>query len=191
MASDEVFLKLLWIAREKERLGRPNDEVLAAFDVSSKACPTRAEPLHGAARLCRNKSLNQRGYELAAKGLAVPYPHNAAAVEDWIYEYGLLDELAVNAYWTGRYAECADACNRLLSEGKLPTNMCDRVSKNKQFAIDKLKESIARTSSEGARSFAARSFDLFDTLVARRCVDPHEIFDRSRARVGPGRLRSR
>ena len=70
----------------------------------------------------------------------IPYPQNAPAVEDWIYEYGLLDELAVNAYWTGRHSECVEACDRLLSEGKLPTEKHERVQKNKQFAIDALAE---------------------------------------------------
>ena len=39
------------------------------------------------------------------RGLVIPYPHNAPAVEDWIYEYGLLDEFAINAYWTERYKD--------------------------------------------------------------------------------------
>jgi len=82
--------------------------------------------------------------------LAIPYPHSAPAVEDWIYEYGLLDELAVNAYWTGKYAECADACDRLLNEGKLPAEKRDRVLKNKQFAIDKLAEIRAPSSLESS-----------------------------------------
>ena len=70
--------------------------------------------------------------------MAIAYPTGAPFVEDWIYEYGLLDELAICAYWTGRYVECVDACDRLLSEGKLPTNMRDRILKNKQFATDKV-----------------------------------------------------
>ena len=137
------FLKLLRAAREKEKLGRPDDEVISAYVDATAACPTRAEALHGAARFCRNKGLHERGYEFAAQGLTIAYPSNAPAVEDWIYEYGLLDELAVNAYWTGKYAECTDACDRLLSEGKLPTEKRDRVLKNKQFAIDKLAEKNA------------------------------------------------
>ena len=72
------------------------------------------------------------------QGLAIAYPPDAPGVEDWVYQYGLLDELAINAYWTGRYKECADACDRLLSEGKLPAEKRDRVQKNKQFAIDNL-----------------------------------------------------
>jgi len=133
----------LRVAREKEKLGRPDDEVISAYVEATAACPTRAEALHGAARFCRNKGLHERGYEFATKGLAVAYPKGAPAVEDWIYQYGLLDELAVNAYWTARYPECVDVCNRLLSEGKLPADERDRVLKNKQFAIDKLAEKNA------------------------------------------------
>ncbi len=121
------FLKLLRAAREKEKLGRPDDEVISAYVDATAACPTRAEALHGAARFCRNKGLHERGYEFAAQGLTIAYPSNAPAVEDWIYEYGLLDELAVNAYWTGKYAECTDACDGLLSEVKLTTEKRDRV----------------------------------------------------------------
>jgi glycosyltransferase involved in cell wall biosynthesis/GT2 family glycosyltransferase len=139
----DAFLKLLGAAREKEKLGRPNEEVITTYVDATAACPTRAEALHGAARFCRNKGLHERGYEFAAQGLTIAYPNNAPAVEDWIYEYGLLDELAVNAYWTAKYAECTDACDRLLSEGKLPTEKRDRVLKNKQFAIDKLAEKNA------------------------------------------------
>ena len=135
-----AFMKLLRAARRKEELGRPDDEVISAYMEATAACPTRAEALHGAARFCRNKGLYEQGYEFAAQGLAIAYPKGAPAVEDWIYEYGLLDEFAINAYWTERYAECMDACDRLLSEGKLPADKRDRVQKNKQLAIDKLEE---------------------------------------------------
>ena len=50
-----------------------------------------------------NKKLHEHGYEFAARGVMIPYPHDAPAVEAWIYRFGLLDELAVNAYWTKRY----------------------------------------------------------------------------------------
>ena len=148
----EAFLNLLRAAREKEQLGRPNDEVIAAYMEATAACPTRAEALHGAARFCRNKGIYEQGYEFAAQGLAIAHPNNALGVEDWIYEYGLLDELAVNAYWTGKYAECVDACDRLLSEGKLPTEKRDRVLKNKNFAVSKQQE-IAASSSPEAGAF--------------------------------------
>ena len=137
-----AFMQLLRAARDKEQLAGPVDEVIAAYMEAAAACPTRAEALHGAARFCRNKAIYEQGYQFAAQGLAIAYPKDAM-VEDWIYEYGLLDELAVCAYWTGRYAECVEACDRLLSEGKLPAEKRDRVQNNKNFAVSKQQEIAA------------------------------------------------
>ena len=148
----EVFMSLLNVAKLKEELEYSNDEVIAAYMEANAACPARAEALHGAARFCRNRGIYEQGYDFAAQGLTISYPNDALFVEDWIYEYGLLDELAVNAYWTERYAECVAACDRLLSEGKLPTDQCDRVLKNKNFAVGKLGEAAAPSSLE-AESF--------------------------------------
>jgi len=144
----EVFMSLLNVARLKEGLGSPNEEVLTGYLEATAACPTRAEALHGAARFCRDKGIYEQGYEAAAKGLTIAYPDNGLFVQDWIYEYGLLDEFAINAYWTGRYTECVKACDRLLSEGKLPTDKHDRVLKNKEFALAKISEAAALSSSE-------------------------------------------
>ena len=141
---DGAFIKLVRAAREKEELARPDHEVLSAYVEATAACPTRAEALHGAARYCRKKCIYERGYEFAAQGLAIAHPNNAPGVEDWIYEYGLLDEFAVNAYWTGKYAECVDACDRLLNGGKLPANERERILKNKQSAIARLRDANSR-----------------------------------------------
>ena len=85
-------------------------------------------------------------------------------MEDWIYDYGLLDELAVCAYWTERYAECVAACDRLLSEGKLPADKRDRVRKNRDFAVSELQEIAASSAPEIAVSSALES-DAFMKLL--------------------------
>jgi hypothetical protein len=126
----EVFIGLLNTAKLKEELKYSNDEIIAAYMEATAACLTRAEALYSAARFCRIKGIYERGYQLAVQGLAIAHPRDGLAVEDWIYDYGLIDEFTVHAYWTARYAECVDACNRLLSEGKLPAGMRDRVLKN-------------------------------------------------------------
>jgi hypothetical protein len=134
----DAFAKLLRAARQKEELGRPNDEVISAYLEATAACPTRAEALHGAARFCRNKGLHERGYEFAAQGLAIAYPKDAPALEDWIYEYGLLDELAVNAYWSGHNRDCLDACLKILATGKFSGADMQRVVANARFASERL-----------------------------------------------------
>jgi hypothetical protein len=101
-AQPDAFVKLLQAARQKEELGGPSDEVIAAYMKAAAACPTRAEALHGAARFSRNKGIHEQGYQIAVKGLAIARPTHPLAIEDWIYDYGLLDELAVSACWIGR-----------------------------------------------------------------------------------------
>src|SRR5262249_19783858 len=127
------------------------DEVMATYLRAANAVPSRAEALYDAARLCREKGVYERGYGFATKGLAVAYPTDALFVHDWVYEYGLLDELAVCACRPERYAACVSACERLLNEGKLPADMRDRVLKNRNFAVGKQQESIAASSSESER----------------------------------------
>jgi hypothetical protein len=70
--------------------------------------------------------------------LAITPPRSGLFIEPWIYEYGLLDEFALNAYWVERYGDCLDACDRLLRYAKLPGDMRDRVEKNAAFARQKL-----------------------------------------------------
>ena len=149
----EVFVSLYNAASLKEALDYPADEVIAGYEAATDACPTRAEALHNAARFCRNKGNFERGYGLAKKGVGVAYPKDGLFVLDWIYDYGLLDEFAINAYWAGRYAECIAACDRLLTEAKLPISQRDRVEKNRDFAAGKQQEE-ARSSATEADAFA-------------------------------------
>jgi glycosyltransferase involved in cell wall biosynthesis len=135
---EEVFVSLYRAAQLKEQLGYPDDAVVDAYLRASNTLSTRAEALHAASRFCRNKDRFEQGYQTAKRGLAIHLPSNGLFVEPWIYEYGLLDELSIHSFWTGRYPESLEACRRLLSEGKMPDEMRDRVNKNAQFSIDKL-----------------------------------------------------
>ena len=133
---EEVFVSLYQAGLLSEHLEHDTADVIALYTRASEAVPTRAEALHGAARLCRNLARYEEGFQFAQKGVAIGLPADGLFVEPWIYEYGLLDELAVNAYGTARYATCAHVCEQLLREGKLPPEQQDRVRKNRQFALD-------------------------------------------------------
>ena len=137
--ADEVFISLLSAGHIKHALGHPLQEVIDTFLRASNSAPGRAEALHAASRLCRENKRFAEGYDYARRGLAIALPENGLFVAAWIYDYGLLDELAVNAYWTEQYQDCLDACQRLLREGKVPEHMRARVKKNADFAAEKLK----------------------------------------------------
>lgn len=135
---EEVFVSLYAAGQIKEQLGHPEQEVIDAYLRAADALPARAEALHGASRFCRYKGRNEEGYQLARRGLDIPLRTDALFVEPWIYEYGLLDELAVNGYWSGHYRECLDASLKILATGKLSGGDMQRVVANARLASERL-----------------------------------------------------
>jgi len=107
--TEEVFESLYGAAELLKATGRPLDEVIAMYLRASDAVLSRAEALHAASRLCRENNRFADGFEYALRGLKIPLPAAGLFVQSWVYDYGLLDEFAINAYWTGRYADCVDA----------------------------------------------------------------------------------
>ena len=150
-SAQETFDNLFDAAERLKAIGRPPEEVIAMYLSASGAAATLAEACHAASRFCRENDNFADGYEYARRGLQIPAPAGGVSVQSWVYDYGLLDELAVNAYWTGRYAECADACDRLLTEVKLPPEHRERILKNREFALGKLPRSRRRSVDRGAR----------------------------------------
>jgi glycosyltransferase involved in cell wall biosynthesis len=136
---EEVFYSLYQVATLKEGLAYPDDDVLAAYEAANQASATRIEALHGASKLCRTKGRYAEGYAYARRGLGRPYPADALFGQPWIYETGLLDEFAVNAYWVGNYTECLDACLQILRTEKMNGADLQRVVSNGQFALEKIK----------------------------------------------------
>src|SRR5581483_7237553 len=135
---DQVFLSLIYAARLEEQLGRSFDTIMATYTRAMAAGPNRAEALHGASRLCRSAERYAEAYALAQRGLTLVEPEDAVASESWIYEYGLLDEFALAAYWTGRDGEALEAWERLGGNRLLPVTERARILENARFARAKL-----------------------------------------------------
>ena len=131
---EEIFVSLLGAARLQAALEQPTDTVLATFDRATAVCPHRAEALHGASRACRLASRYAAGAAYAERGLALPRPEGGLFVEGWIHDYGLLDELAINAYWAGRYRQSLEASEQILAEARIPEDERRRIEDNANFA---------------------------------------------------------
>ncbi len=128
---DEVFISLLNAGRLLEVL-RPTLDVSFTYERANVAAPHRAEALYAAAFWLRRQNRFEESYQTAKRGIGIAQPSGALFVEQWIYEYGLLDELAVSGYWSGHFRESVDACEILLSERKIPA--IERVTTNANFA---------------------------------------------------------
>jgi glycosyltransferase involved in cell wall biosynthesis/SAM-dependent methyltransferase len=135
---EEVFINFYYAAKLKEQFEAAPDEIIELYLRAHRACARRAEALHAAARLCRAVGNHKRGYDLVKQAAHIPYPQRGLFVEKWIYEYGILDELSVLAYWSGHYRESLDACLQLLEQGSIPDEQRDRVRQNAHHALGKL-----------------------------------------------------
>lgn len=156
---EEVFVSLYEAAKLRAALGHPPEEVIATFLAASAAIPARAEALHGASRYCREIKRNAEALEYARRGAALPQPGAGLFVETWIYDYGLLDEVAINAYWTGDYRGSLDACQALLASGKLPASEVERVTANAKRA----EAELSARGGAAAKGREAQSFQGWST----------------------------
>jgi glycosyltransferase involved in cell wall biosynthesis len=136
---EEVFISLYRAAQIKEMLHRPDQDVIDSYLRAAASLSTRAEALHGVSRFCRHLKRHREGYDFAKRGLMIPMPADALFIEPWIYNTGLLDEFAVNAYWAGYHWECLDASLKMLATGSLSQADTQRAIANARFATAKLR----------------------------------------------------
>ena len=162
--SEEVYVSLLEAGNLMAALNRPFDEVTATYERAAQTAPARAEALHAASLYCRNQGRNVEGQGYARRGLGIVQPAGLF-VQPWVYDYGILDEFAINAYWAGAYQESLDASLNLLAGDKLPPSMVKRVAANARFAADKLPTHNGPT---------LRGPDL-GTLGAESIIDQHKL----------------
>lgn len=102
-------------ARALERLGRPVADVVDAHLAAYQLCAWRAEPLVEAARLERSRERFEVALLYARQASVLPLPGaEGLFVETAAYTWRAWDEVAVSAYWTGRYAEGEQAGLRAL-----------------------------------------------------------------------------
>lgn len=134
---EEIYISLLQAARLSEQLEYPESEVMELYERATQALPSRVEALHGLSRYCRKVKRYEEGFQYAQLGLE-RQPVEGLFIEQWIYDYGLLDEYSINAYWTARYIQSRDACEKLLHQEKIPQGFRTRIEANLNFAKAKL-----------------------------------------------------
>jgi glycosyltransferase involved in cell wall biosynthesis len=135
---EEVYVGLYEAGNLMAALGRPFDEVIAPWLRAAGIAPARAEALHALSHYCRQHGRNQAGFEYAGRGIELPLPGGALFAQPWIYDYGLLEEYAINAHGAGHYRQSLDASLRLLGNPKLPEETRVSIAANARFAAEKL-----------------------------------------------------
>ena len=94
--------------------------------------------------MCRSAGRYQLGYLLARQGLAIERPESGLFIDQTVYDYRMLDEFQVCAYWAGHYGESLDAGATLLRDGLFPEADRARIVANCDFALRKVTEQQER-----------------------------------------------
>jgi glycosyltransferase involved in cell wall biosynthesis len=139
---EEKFMAQLEVGRVSILMGKTEQiilqELLDAFDLR----PRRAEPLHELARYFRLRKKYVQACVFARTGCELKRPDDVLFVDSTVYDWRLLDELAVSAYWTGEFAVSDRACRELLervAQGvAVPAADLERIRQNHRFALDRL-----------------------------------------------------
>lgn len=132
---EEVFYALLRVALAQEAQGAAFNTVRGSLLDAWECRPSRAEPLCHLARLCRLGEKWHQAYLFAKAAVDTPYPTaDALFVDESVWQWRAQDELAIAAYWTGRFTESYKLCSSLLEGGVLPTQQAERVRANLEFA---------------------------------------------------------
>lgn len=135
---EEVWYSLYEVGRLSAWLGRPEADVIAAMLRAFERRPARAEPLCFLAAYLRERGRPKAAYPFAKIASELPRPQDLLFIDDAVYAWRALDELAVAAYWTDHHHEALSAGERLLSSGKLPATEEARVRNNMAFSRAKL-----------------------------------------------------
>ena len=136
--NEEVFYSLYQAGRIMEVLNKNIDDIIKVYFNAYQAAPYRAESLWAAARLCRLNIRFDQAYTFAKQGLKCRCPEGALFIAAPVYEWMLLDEFAIAAYWTGHFKESRQVSVALLQGNRFPPDQKERIETNLKFATEEL-----------------------------------------------------
>lgn len=137
----EIFHSMMQVGLLQERMKMDPKTIISTYQKAYSYRPTRAEPLYYLANQYRLAENYTAGYKAALQGIKYELSDDVLFVEKWIYDYGLLLEFSICAYWTEKYAEAFLASHLLLANPSLPDNVRECATNNLKWINQKLEES--------------------------------------------------
>lgn len=130
---EEVWYSLYQIAIIDERLEAPPEQVAWSYLSAYQRRPSRAEPLVRLARYHRSRKQFDLAVLYARQAAALPRPSDLLFLDDAVYRWSALDELAVAAFYTSAKEEGRAALLRLMQERLFPESERRRMLDNCRF----------------------------------------------------------
>jgi len=137
---EETFMALFEAAKCHELLGHDPRDVMQGYFRAWEARPTRAEPLYELARYLRVvESRFSLAYEIARWGASIKRPDDRLFVAQDVYDWRMLDEMAIAAFYIGKKIEGGKINKKLLSIAHavgIPDGDKRRIMANLAFCLD-------------------------------------------------------
>lgn len=130
---EEVYYSLLQVGVLKSENGDwPGgmDSLVRAWEYR----PQRLEACYELASRLRVAGRYHSAHAFALAGRDRPRPEDILFVQPWIYQWGLLFEFSITAYWTGDYRASLHACDKLLATRELPESYRRQTILNRDHA---------------------------------------------------------
>lgn len=98
--------------------------------------PQRLEPLQALSANLRVRGAYEAAHLFARRGIGCPQPPDALFVATWVYDWGMLFELSITAYWVSELATALAACEELLARDDLPGLHRKQTEHNRRVCLD-------------------------------------------------------
>jgi glycosyltransferase involved in cell wall biosynthesis len=157
----EIFWSMFQIGIIQELLKEKPENIISSYYNAYLYRSSRAEPLYRIANFHRQTKNYLAGYHAARQGLNLPKCSDILFVENWVYDYGLMLEFSICAYWTEKYTEALLASYLLLANPALPSNVRECVQNNLVWINSKINQ---------PKEFLINSISLLDL------VKPEELY---------------
>ena len=131
---EEAFYARYQVGLLAERAGRRDEAMIALFDAWSYR-PQRAEPLYELAWMFREREQYPAAHLVSERGIRTPVPADTLFVHRWMYEWGLLFEYSIAAYWAGDPSAALRACDQLLELPALPDDYRKQTEVNRAHCL--------------------------------------------------------
>jgi glycosyltransferase involved in cell wall biosynthesis len=151
---EEVFYALYQLGLLTDRVGRRAEAIMALLDAWNSR-PQRAEPLYVLSWMFRERRQYHTAHLLSERGIHTPVPDDALFLHRWMYEWGLLFEYSIAAYWVGQPDAALTACDRLLAMPRLPDAYREQTKVNRTYCVQAVPSSVTKQSTSVTRDLSA------------------------------------
>lgn len=128
-SEEEIYHSLYNIGLIEEGLEASFDVVSNSYCKAYAYCPKRVEPIFRLAQYLGRKQNFTLGYALSKLAVTIPKPQEGDCLENWVYEYGALFELAHCSFNLGKMDEARLIYERLLKK-ELPEEIKEACEQN-------------------------------------------------------------